>query len=593
MPCLFITCNQLKSDKIMKKLLFALSFLLATTVTYAVTRSIEQMKEAAKNVIGTKADMATRGGKAELSILQSGGQYTVIGYNTGGFAVIANDDRFNAVLGYSDTEFDADKMPPALKAWMKALDEAMANKLTNGDDTPTGAELRSNDYPAEVQPMVTTTWDQSAPYNSIVVDNLHGDYYTGCVATGMAQVMKYHNWPITGEEYKTYRFQPDGSSTALRLVADFENTTYQWDDMIDNYDTRLHNYTDAQAEAVATLMYHCGVAVEMNYGLDGSGAFSNMAATAYNDYFRYSAKLYLRDIYTEEDWMNMIYSELSSNRPIQYGGATNTNAGHSFVFDGYNAEGLVHVNWGWSGSGDGYYDVAILNSPTGSYSYQQDMIMVRDADDPAIPYSSQWGIYPTLAWSTSSGGILTTNGRFDLRANGTTLSFSVTNLMNCDADDFSGQLAMFAAPESGTPIQLNTVNINHASYYYVHPGSAQDYTGTVDISALADGEYRIYFASKATEETEWQTVRSNESIYNNYMLTKRGTMAVVTVGDPGWTTGISNIMTTDSYDGTVRVYTVDGVLVYSAPADGFNISDVPAKGLLIVKKGQEVTKVMK
>lgn len=577
----------------MKKHLLILSFLLGALMTQAAPRSLSEMMEVAKGVI--KAPSATtRGSSARMEVLQQGRQFTVVGYAKGGFAVIANDDRFNAVLGYSDTEFSTGDMPPGLRWWMNAADEALRHSLSTDAEATSGAEVRSAEYPEAVAQLMTTEWNQGAPYNNLVVERWGYDFPTGCVATAMAQIMRYHEYPAKGKGSKLYRFTPATEGIGeLRAFANFGQATYNYAEMIDRY--AGNNYTPEQANAVATLMYHCGVAVEMNYDLGGSGAYDNVAAKALEQYFGYSTKFYVRDVYTTRDWMNIIYEEISSGRPILYGGATPQFAGHAFVFDGYNADGLVHVNWGWSGSGDGYFDVAILDSGTGSYSEQQDMVIIHDADQPEIPYTSQWGL---LDWPLQN-----VKGSFSVSLNGMSLTYSASHLYNVDAADFTGSMALVASPVGdGESVilyehdvvltDMNTMqqydNIGHLDGY------AYGYGNTADISALPDGTYRVYLASKATSETEWQPVRSNETVVNNYLLTISGGAATVAEGDPGWTTGIENAgASAPNGDGMVRVYTADGVLVYSAKADAFSLDDVPARGILIVKRGAETVKVVK
>lgn len=570
----------------MKKLLLSLSFLLASAVIFAAPRSLSQMKEAAKSVLKA-APAATRSGQAQLEVLKQGVQYTVIGYTSGGFAVITNDDRFNAVIGYSDRQFSTETLPPAMLWWMDAADEALRLRLESGATVRESVTPGSMGYPEAVGQLMATTWDQGTPYNNIIVQQLGDDYPTGCVATAMAQVMKYYNWPDRGTGFKTHRFQFEENGPEYKLTVDFENTSYQWDNMLPSY-SGVSSYTEEEANAVAELMLHCGVAVEMNYGLNGSGALSNTAAIALEQYFLYSTKLYIRDIYTEREWMGIIYEEISNRRPVYYGGATASGAGHAFVFDGYDANGLVHVNWGWSGSGNGFFDVAILNSSQGSFSEGQDMIVMHTAEQPEIPYSSQFGILPSASWEGGS----TSTGSFTVSTSGGTLTFNVTNLLNCDANDFTGTLGLIAEPvDGGVAIALFDDQLEAVPYSSGWPDFG---TRSASIASLPDGTYRVYLATKATTETDWQPVRSNETIVNNYLLTVSGGTATVTEGEPGWTTGIESVTVTGGNgDGTVRVYTADGVLVYTAPAAGFLLDDVPASGLLIVKHGAETVKVVK
>ena len=574
------------NPKHMKKFILLLSFLLASVIAFAAPRSLSQMKEAAKGALKT-VPSSTRGGSAQLEVMKQGEQFTVLGYATGGFAVIAHDDRFDAVLGYSDTKFSIDNMPPAMQWWMDAADEAMRQRLDAGETDITSINPAELGYAPMVDELMLTKWDQGTPYNNRVLDELGTAYPTGCVATAMAQIMYHHKYPERGTGRTVFSFN------GTNKFVNFGSTTYRWDEMLPVYEDDA--YSDAQAEAVATLMYHCGVAVNMNYAMGGSGAYDHDAATVLEEHFKYSTKFYTRDIYTERDWMNIIYDEISNGLPMLYGGVTADFAGHAFVFDGYDENGLVHVNWGWSGSGNGFYNVAVLDSPQGCFSYQQDMVAIHDGTQPQIPYSSQWGILPEVSWRTSTGQTLTTTGSFTVTADAGTLDYTVTNLINCDAYAFTGQIALVAVPEGGgAPTVLDAESVKNVAYYGLIDEISSDYSGKADISALPDGVYRVYLASKATTETEWQPVRSNETVVNNYLLTISGGAATVAEGDPGWTTGIENAgASAPNGDGMVRVYTADGVLVYSAKADAFSLDDVPAHGILIVKRGAETVKVVK
>ena len=429
---------------------------------------------------------------------------------------------------------------------MDMAEHALQTALDNGYEVTPTAELRDGKYPESVDELLTTRWDQSMPFNKELVRITGKSYPTGCMATAMAQIMKYHSYPSTGQGYKGYAI--DGKNGNY----DFENTTYRYDRMLDVYSG--NNYTEEQADAVAKLMLHCGVAVDMTYGLSGSGSYSNDATLALSEYFKYDSRLYSRDIYTKAEWMDIIFDEISNGRPILYGGVTAQNAGHAFVFDGYDAEGLVHVNWGWSGSGNGYFEVALLNSNTGSYSYGQDMILMHTAEAPALPYVSQWGIMPSITWVSGGGQTFETKGKFEARLLGTKLMCVCSNLINCGVEGFSGNLALMAEPvEGGSVVTLRSENLNNFAYNQVYPANASDYSVMVDVSRLGDGTYRIYLASKAYTETDWQPVHFNETIDGAYLLSVSGGKATIT-------TGIDGVITEPVVDKPAdnRIYSIDG-----------------------------------
>ena len=517
-----------------------------TVSVFGGPRSVEDMMNAARKVLNPRLASRSADKSRSLEVLKTGRMLNVIGYKSGGFAVIATDDKFAPVLGYSDTQFTADGMPPAMQWWMDMAEHALQTALDNGYEVTPTAELRDGKYPEAVGELLTTRWDQSMPYNKELLRITGKNYPTGCMATAMAQIMKYHSYPVTGQGYKGYAI--DGKNGNY----DFENTTYRYDRMLDVYSA--NNYTAEQADAVAKLMLHCGVAVDMNYGLSGSGSFSSDATTALNEYFKYDSRLYCRDIYTKAEWMDIIFDEISNGRPILYGGVTAQNAGHAFVFDGYDAEGLVHVNWGWSGSGNGYFEVALLNSNTGSYSYGQDMILMHTADAPALPYVSQWGIMPSITWVSGGGQTFETKGKFEARLLGTKLMCVCSNLINCGVEGFSGNLALMAEPvEGGSVVTLRSENLNNFAYNQVYPANASDYSVMVDVSRLGDGTYRIYLASKAYTETDWQPVHFNETIDGAYLLSVSGGKATIT-------TGIDGVITEPVVDKPAdnRIYSIDG-----------------------------------
>ena len=233
---------------------------------------------------------------------------------------------------------------------------------------------------SSVQPLLKTTWGQNAPYNQYCPQkkNSSGELQNcpvGCVALALGQIMKYHNYPEIGQGYKSY--QPFGLSE--EISADFENTQYKWNLMKDSY-VRLGStalYTDEEADAVATLLFHAGVSVGTIYAISGSSAFAygNIPRDMVEN-FRYSEdkiRYLSRSDYTKEEWMNLIFKELSNGRPIFYAGNSPEAGGHAFVLDGYNTSGKVHINWGWRGTDNGYYDIDLL---TGENNYSENQSMV-------------------------------------------------------------------------------------------------------------------------------------------------------------------------------------------------------------------------
>ena len=303
----------------------------------------------------------------------------------GGYVIASGDSRTLPVLGYSDSgSIDWTNMPENMRAWLKEYDEAIAT-LGNSTDFADGNLLTAEcEQPfstrlarTAVEPLITTQWNQLAPYwNKIpLYDGADPDWQgknclTGCPATVMAQIMKYYEWPktetraIPAYDQETY---DDGISKTWH-IDELPPVTFDWANMIDQYTIQDDETgeekavgTEAQQDAVATLMRYCSQAFEMELTPVTSGAGASAIPRAYY-YMGYapSVQLVNRAFFCIDEWEELIYGELSAKRPVQYNGFSSDD-GHSFICDGYDGNGMFHINWGWSGSYDGYYSLSVLN----------------------------------------------------------------------------------------------------------------------------------------------------------------------------------------------------------------------------------------
>ncbi len=287
------------------------------------------------------------------------------------FVVMSADDCAQPILGYSLSDnFIVDDMPENLRWWLQQYSDEIQWGIENGiqPDKSTADEWQdlkegknSKDTPTTVvEPLLTTEWDQGSPYNMYCPTGT----VTGCVATAMAQVMKYWNYPKQGQGSHSYT--PEMHPNFGEQSANFGETTYRWDKMTNTYN---NTSSDEEKRAVATLMYHCGISVDMNYGYSsdgGSGATSSKVVSALVDYFKYSpsATYITKDAYTDEQWIGFLQSELNESRPVFYRGRFE-NGGHAFVCDGYRSDNYFHFNWGWSGYQDDYWLIGALNPLSG------------------------------------------------------------------------------------------------------------------------------------------------------------------------------------------------------------------------------------
>lgn len=284
-----------------------------------------------------------------------------------GFTIVSGDDRMPEVVGYSaQGTYDPDHLPANYVDFMKAYQETV-EALLKGDAQVSGGLAEARQWRAEragtaaVAPLLGgIKWNQMEPYNNRcpLYDETNRSV-TGCVATAMAQVMMYHQYPkalkATIEAYTT-------QSYGIQIPAINSGATYDWDNMLPDYSKS--GYSSAQADAVAKLMYHCGAAVNMNYG-PSSGA--NVTPAILATYFGYDADLMqdlTRTCFSLQQWMKLIDNELKAKRPILYSGKS-SDGGHEFVCDGSDGKGLYHINWGWGGYQDGYFDLTILQPQKG------------------------------------------------------------------------------------------------------------------------------------------------------------------------------------------------------------------------------------
>jgi len=292
-----------------------------------------------------------------------------------GFIIISGDDRSDDILGYSlEGSFDINSLPPNFRNWLTYYSDELGN-LT--DDLPESedAEIPQGitQYASEIAPLLgKMAWGQREPFNNLCpiipkTENVRS--IAGCVATAMAQIMKYYEWPVKGKGVKSYITE----THRIRLSVDFSKTTYDWANMTDVYNEQS---TQDERDAVATLVYHCGVASEMNYSYE-SGTNQLRAAFGLKDNFGYNPYMQLleRRYYTTTEWYNILKEELNASRPILYVGANESRMAHAFVCDGYDRNGLFHFNWGWTGSNDGYFNVSVIKSSNmATYNGDQNII---------------------------------------------------------------------------------------------------------------------------------------------------------------------------------------------------------------------------
>ncbi len=383
-------------------------------------------------------------------------EFYVFANPEGGFVLVSADDCVLPVLGYSVFNvFGTKDMPDNIRSWFEGYEEEIRWWKRYAADNPAvsgeWAMLEAGEAPpmpltTAVAPLLATTWNQSPLYNDLCPyhDSTAARSVTGCVATATAQVMKYWNHPTTGYGSHTYTsecYKSGITYTFPNLTANFGNTTYQWSSM-PNALTSASSST--QVNAVATLMYHIGVAIEMSYSPSGSGAqnyniwgtIGASSQTALMKYFKYRSDIapLARADYSDAEYSALLRAEIDQNHPVLYSGS-HTSGAHSFVLDGYDNNGKFHINWGWGGSSDGYFVMGSLNpgaggiGGNGSGTYNMGNVAVT-------------GIQPHTGWSTTGTTTVTatSTGHGSVTGSGSySFGDTVTLLATADAGyRFSG-----------------------------------------------------------------------------------------------------------------------------------------------------------
>ena len=399
-----------------KSLLLMMSLALFASQLIASPVSVEQARHIGmKYVQSHSARQAVELNLAYTEMTESGNPAVYVFNFDGGFVLVSADDVARPILGFSDTEsYDANNVPEGFAYYLRfyARQIAYAQEVNLEAEAEVASEWMhverdgfENDNRStrgDIAPLITTNWNQDNPYNNYCPSGQGGPgghAYAGCVATAMSMVMKKWNWPDHGEGSHSYT--PDGYATQN---VDFENTYYHWT-------TMPNTCNNSNFQAVATLMYHCGVAVDMMYGPGSSGAYSQDVPPAIANYFRYTDKANRldRDLYTKLQWEEMLIRNLEYGFPLYYSGS-DTDGGHAFVCCGYReSDRKFYFNWGWSGSLNNYYAIDALNTGwNGSFNLNQAAIfdfVPKYIYDALIPAATD--LFVTAENANSKKGIIT------------------------------------------------------------------------------------------------------------------------------------------------------------------------------------------
>ncbi len=271
---------------------------------------------------------------------------------SGRMQILANPSSKTVVMGYTDTPIPAEAVLPSnMQYWLECVEQGAAY-VTEHPELQLGSTSSRHASSKVIRPLLgSIEWDQADPYNRLCPSGTP----VGCVATAMAQVMLYWKHPDQGTGTHTWKW--NGTTHTVH----FDSVTYNWDLMLPKYGRAAYASPEQEAEA-AKLSYHCGVSIDMMWQSDGSGTYTEHIPKALREHFDYNdrAAVVYRESYSFDDWNELLISELEAGRPIIFS-ANSDEAGHAFVIDGIDKDGLFHVNWGWDGWYNGYFDINILN----------------------------------------------------------------------------------------------------------------------------------------------------------------------------------------------------------------------------------------
>ncbi|MBP8179048.1 MAG: C10 family peptidase [Spirochaetes bacterium] len=496
--------------------------------------------------------------------------YVVSITNGGGYVYVSADDRVEPILGYSENGYYSENnQPPAYIKWMSNYCEQIAYVIANNieddyDITEKWEDLKSGETPIvkgtkAVNPLLQTTWAQSPYYNALCP----GGSVTGCVATAMAQIMKYWNWPPQGTGNHCYNENDYGY-----LCANFGSTSYNWSGMPDTV-------TSANT-AVATLMYHCGVSVDMNYSPSLSGITDiNKVVNAFETYFSYSSTAELNTMGSNTStWIQLLKTELDAGRPVfycGYGSCDSEPGGHAFVCDGYNNSNYFHFNWGWGINGqndqNGYFLVTDLTPFNCDFSNNQAAII--GIQPLSSPPSNDIGLYSDISVTPST---LTSGQAFDVSV----------DIANYGTTSFTGDFTAAIFNNQGVFIDY----VDTYSNQTLNGGYFYSFTFSNTGMSLPTGTYYIGIYS-AQNSGGWMLV--DEGTYTNPItITVQGaTNSIALYQDiiqspatliqnqaASFTTDIANLGSTNFYGWhSAELYDLEGIWVktiYSFPPQTLN-----------------------
>lgn len=439
------------------------------------------------------------------------------GHNAG-FVIVAGDDCAEDVLGYATNgSFDADNIPENMQAFLQGYAEEIAAARAQGANNANSGDENVEVARKVVAPLIETHWNQRDPYNQMCFTPSGVQCVTGCVATALAQVMYYYQWPKSATEAI-----PGYTSAYGDTFEALPSTTFKWNKMKPVY-VNTGNDDEEAEQAVAELMWYCGHAVTMNYSAGSSGGYESSIPYALKNYFGYpgNPSWELRSGYTTEEWDELIYNELKFGRPVLYGASTSGGGGHEFICDGYDGHGLYHINWGWGGLSDGYFRLQALRPSSqgtggsddcGGYSLNHDAIIgvcdteIVNNNNPNDDPEEQGSVMTTVNLQVTGSTTVDYNPGYSWGLGEPSAKFSYT--MSGDETEVEYCFAVFQGDELVSKGEVTSKSMSEG-YTYTSSGNLFWGLGT----GLSDGTYQIKVINRAQGTEEWFLNDNSDLIY--------------------------------------------------------------------------------
>ena len=476
------------------------------------TKSDVRLRFTATNKAGS-----LRSGTGSLQNVEDTVYYYVFNVNEntkGGFVIVAGDDAVKPVLGYSDNgNYDENNLPPNFAYWMDYLQSQIAYAQTHNLPQSNTIKNEWDNYlngnvsysTSAVEPLIKTKWDQGAPYNNLCPIINGTTTPTGCVATAMAQIMKYYNFPTSGSGQSMPYTTPSGINMPS---ASFEQN-YDWANMLNTY---TGSETPQQQSAIAMLMHQCGLSVSMQYNTFESDAYNEAVTNALTNNFGYDRNMQIIykskgawdsflgwRPYGDTEWEALLRAQIDANIPVYYAGLGSIS--HAFICDGYDYTGKFHFNWGWSGQFDGYFVTSALNPDASDFNSNQ---LIITNIKPVQSYLNQLNI---------NEGILSPAFRpyiFDYTVH---VETSVESIDIKGITDFSN--ATVTGNVTNLPLKLNDYT-DVSIKVTLSDGNSQTYKVSVMRGNIPNASYTIKIDDHGKTISNFVGVVSGEVLYINW-----------------------------------------------------------------------------